>query len=76
MSKGAVKVSTQAQGNGDMIRERHEERDGMRRGEKEGVHKPIKIAPMILSGPGGMGSAAMTMPLSSEIGRGGIPIPS
>ena len=74
--QSAMEVATQAKSDGDMIRERHGNRGGMRRGEQEGVHKPIEIAPMLLSGLGGMGNPTMPMPLSSEIGRGSVPIPS
>ena len=41
MPEGAMEVSTKAKRIGDMIRERHEDWDGMRRGEHEGVNKPI-----------------------------------
>jgi len=71
-----MEVATQAKSDGAMTRERHENRDGMRRGEHEGVHKPIEIAPMLLSGLGGMSHTTMPMPLSSEVGRGGVPIPT
>ena len=76
MPQGTVKVTAQSQGNSDMVRERHENRDGMRSGEMEGVDKPIKITSMLLSGPRGMCHMTMTVPLGRKIRRGGIPIAS
>ena len=71
-----MEVSTKAKRNGDMIRERHEDWDGMRRGEPEGVNKPIKVAPILLSRLGGVGHTTMPMPMSSEVGGDRVPNPS
>ena len=74
MTQSAMEVPSDAEGHRDMIGEGHDGREGMRRGKVSGVHEPIKVAAMLLSGAGSVCDAAMPVPLGREILRGNVPI--
>ena len=69
-----MEVASEAEANSDMVGERHERQEGLRRGDEGGVHEPIKVAAMFLSGRSGVGNSAVPVPLGGKVLGGYVPV--
>ena len=74
MPQGKMEIAAEAEANSNMVGEWHERQEGLRRGEEGGVHEPIKVAAMFLSGRGCVGYATVPVPLGGKVGRSYVPV--
>ena len=75
VTESAMEIATETERHRDMVREWHEGRNGLGGSEEGGVNKPVEVTAVFLSGAGGMGHAAVPVPLGRKIRGGGYSSP-
>ena len=70
MAEGTVEVTAEADGDRHVVCERNQGSSGPDGNQPLGMHKPIEVSTVFMSGTGGVGNTAVAVPDRGEVWGG------